>query len=962
MPSKDRSDELLNNFLTSIHSVLPILDIESFKKKYDEFWYCGLFLQHNIEKLFRYYYSLNNNGSGNGEEDGCKVDIGVGVSSMNSGMQSGLNDFLYWYNKTSCLLNPSNLFEFCILLYAFFYASASSETYQLPPGQVSLLKKEVNIYYKIFQSVNSKNLNNPKTMSLEILQMNILIQSVVNLKNGKSLINIAKILRICQFYQFNRDPVVFHNLKDRDLVQSRRIIWWQIFQLDNLISFFLNLSPIIKLREFDTSLPFESLPNKNGPKNGSAYDNAYFFNSMFRFSLIVNHLIQLTNGLNIQLKSNDINQLKFRINDLFISCASSKLNIEKRLASNSMENAIDYDSAKYCSLMLSLLSDKVLIMFQKKILIIPYISAIEFQEQNLNLKLSNNTRYNYNYTDLSTNLLPSLLHYLSVFIEFSSSSLIKFNWQLKNFIPIDELILLMTILVSNLRNGELQVMNGQFNYDLNLKIYLVDKTIKNFQYNWLNKLSSLNKLTSIVSDLWMLIKLKYKLDLGLIDNYLASNKEFTIPSPQPTQHHHQQNQQQQQTQSKQHNSQQHHHQHQQQSANSSGVSTNTNSLFPDYYKSSNNNNNNGYNGNSLSPQNNSSCTSSGSTPVGSVQFTNCSEVAPRTAAGARESVTTSYNYNFFNSAMVKEPTSGSNNGASNGVLVTPLFGMNKSYLNSSVTLNTGEVVCNNMNSGNGNGDRNSSRKNGGGSQSSTSNGNGQGSLGNGRSTVVSTSDSLIDGVPSDPLLGNVNGINSMNMNMSISMGMNMNMGMGMGMNMGIGGDFGMEPNNDNNNSNNANVSNNVSVSTQTNQQIQNNNNSQINERSNTTQDYNTQVYISSLINSVSEKLNDGQRSKNHHASSSFSTGSSWLMNGNCGIGNMGGCSMFGDCGDQLDDGLDSGCGVVGGDDCECDSDGCNQGWLNLGTIEGGDESDLDDFHLYNNLKNDVLNLFTIIIK
>ncbi|GME71339.1 unnamed protein product [Ambrosiozyma monospora] len=179
MPSKDRSDELLHNFLASIHSVLPILDIESFKKKYDEFWYCGLFLQHNIEKLFRYYYSLNNNASGNGAEDGGKVVISDGVSSM----QSGLNDFLYWYNKTSCLLNPSNLFEFCILLYAFFYASASSETYQLPPGQVSLLKKEVNIYYKIFQSVNSKNLNNPKTMSLEILQMNILIQSVVNLKN-----------------------------------------------------------------------------------------------------------------------------------------------------------------------------------------------------------------------------------------------------------------------------------------------------------------------------------------------------------------------------------------------------------------------------------------------------------------------------------------------------------------------------------------------------------------------------------------------------------------------------------------------------------------------------------------------------------------------------------------------------------------------------------------------------------
>ncbi|ODV88093.1 hypothetical protein CANARDRAFT_5395 [[Candida] arabinofermentans NRRL YB-2248] len=536
MPSKDRSDELLNNYKRSIHSVLPIIDMETFQKKYDEFWYCGLFLQHNMEKLFQYHFYYKDALS-------CPNEI---------------TDFLYWYNRTTCLLNPNNMHEFCMLLFVMFYSSAASETYQFPSSQTGLLKNEIIKYFQVFNASNSRSLNNPKTISLGTLQINILLQSVTNLKNGKSLINIVKILRICQFYQLNRDPVVFHNLKDHRTVQARRIVWWQIFRLDNLVSFFLNLSPIIKLDEFDTALPMEnSFDRANSLDISSSNYSICYLNSNFRFSLVVNELAKQSNGLNLQLKNEDISNLVSKISDLYISCCSSRICLEKvadslRIGSKkgihsvndvTVENHLNL--IKYCNLMTSILSDKALIMLQKKILIIPYsMASTSFPNCNLNFVLLPN-RPTYHYTDLSYNLLPALLHYISVFIELSDPSMIKFNWQLKNFIPIDELILLITILVTNLKNGSDQFTmqpigdstatqdDGYFNVDINLKIHLIDTTIQVFKNNWQGKLSSINKLVSLVSDIWLLIKLKFKLDLNVIESYRDTlpNRSFVLPQP-----------------------------------------------------------------------------------------------------------------------------------------------------------------------------------------------------------------------------------------------------------------------------------------------------------------------------------------------------------------------------------------------------------------------------------------------
>ncbi|GAV29223.1 hypothetical protein PMKS-002705 [Pichia membranifaciens] len=558
LPTRERSDELLKNFQTNVHSLLPILDMDGFLEKYDEFWYCGLFLTDNIEKLYQYTIYFKD--------------------KYPSVIPGKINDFLYWYNKTSGSLNPSNFSEFLILLYAVYYTSISSSVYEFLSkkydnfNNILSYKNEVNKYYNMFKNMNHKGLNNPRVMSLAVLQINVLVQSITNLKSGKSLINISKILRICQFYQLNRDPVLYHALKDKELVQTRRIVWWQIFLLDNLVSFFLNLTPSIKLSDFDTSLLMENLDH-----DSCANFSIMYLNCMYRFILILDDLNGLTNGLNFQLKNEDINKMKNNINNLFITCNStmkkmstifyslhnnsevlstdnnsssnpspsnhyqhrpnSRQRQHQSPMSNSIEtnptlNSIGYnfhepslDTFRFFMSSLNILSDKMLIMLQKKILLSPYLIYDTYKtNSNLNLRL-NSTEYSY--TDLQNNLLPSLLHYLDTFLLLSKKDMLKFNWKLKNYIPIDELILLMQVLATNYKSGIFQNGYDEFS-DINLKIYLIDQTINSLKLNWHLKLSSVNKLISLTSKLWELMILKFNIDLA--SSYSMSDK-YIFPKP-----------------------------------------------------------------------------------------------------------------------------------------------------------------------------------------------------------------------------------------------------------------------------------------------------------------------------------------------------------------------------------------------------------------------------------------------
>lgn len=508
LPSKERSDELLEIFEKNVYSVLPIIDIKVFKLKYQEFWYCGLFLKENIEKLYEYIIYFK----GKYEQ-----------------VPERINDFLYWYSKTNCELIPSNLLEFYTLLFAIYYTSIVSLVYEyLPTVQNSIesiitYKSEVNQYYLIFQKLNDKWLNHPKVMSLPILQMNILIQSIINLKAGGSLINISKILRICQFYQMNRDPIKFHGLQNKELVQTRRIIWWQIFLLDNLVSFFLNLSPLIKLDDFDTNLLIENIGD-----NGENDPTMMYLNCQFRFILILDNLNSLVNGLNNKLKFNDLVILKNKINNLFIICTNTikKLGDQFNQHDNNDDN---YDNYKYFIFAMNLLSDKMLIILQKKIILNQILNE-HTGDQNIgninNLNLTLNS-LNYQYTDLNNNLMPSLIHYIHLFLGLSTKNMMKFNWKIKNYIPIDELILLMQIFAANLNNGLNQQNDNEFN-DFNIKVFLIDQSIISFINTWHMKLSSVNKLIGLVSKIWKIMILKNNIN---VDYAKSISNEFIYPTP-----------------------------------------------------------------------------------------------------------------------------------------------------------------------------------------------------------------------------------------------------------------------------------------------------------------------------------------------------------------------------------------------------------------------------------------------
>lgn len=556
LPTKDRSDELLKTFQVNIHSLLPILDMDSFVEKYNEFWYCGMFLTDNIERLYEYNIYFK-------DKDDTEIP-------------EKINDFLYWHNKTNETLNPSNLSEFLILLFAMYYTSMASSVYEFLSkkydnfNSILTYKNEVNKYYNVFKKMNNKGLNNPRVMSLAVLQINVLVQSIINLKSGNSLISITKILRISQFYQFNRDPVLYHGLKETNLVQTRRMVWWQIFFLDNLVSFFLHLPPSVKLSDFDTSLLMENLDN-----HSSSHCTIMYLNCMYRFTLVVDELSSLTNGLSGQLRDEDVTKLKNSIKNLFITCTMSKnriksiylkqvaLEIKVTSGNKEFNNLVsentgdkgehtiqheeyganengkfnpqlnsktsDYhnsskDTLEFFISFLDIICDKLLIMLQKKILINPYVSRVNtVVDENLNLKLQ---KLRYNYTDLQSNLLPSLVNYLNVFLVLSKKDMQKYNWKLKNFIPIDELILLMQILATNYKSGMSQVDTNEL-HDINLKIYLVDQTINSLKLNWHLKLSSVNKLIFLASKMWELMILKFNIDLAVA--YSLSEK-FVFPT------------------------------------------------------------------------------------------------------------------------------------------------------------------------------------------------------------------------------------------------------------------------------------------------------------------------------------------------------------------------------------------------------------------------------------------------
>lgn len=486
LPSKERSYMLVKRFIKVIHPILPILDVNEFTKQHDEFW-----------------------------ED--KIE---------------------------------NKLEFVSLLLTVLYAASKAECFEFSYDEITKfgLSNEIHKYLRVAR-VALTAINYPQVFSLKVLQSAVILQSTLE---NPSLIDVSILVRIAHMIKLHRDPATFHNISDPSLVQLRRLLWWQIFYLDAMTSLKQMNQPIIRLDEFDTSLPVEYL-------GGSLYFEMCFLNGKFRFSLILSELTRFIYGINI-LPYNTIQILKQKILDLHISCNASIMNLEsfERSAKLSFD---ELNFIHWSKSVLSTYSDRALLLLQKKIILAHVININEegnhqifsnSYNQMVNNKKSqfsinslfngNSNQFNpefstmssYSYDDLSNNLIPASLHYLYEFLKNNNDDIYNgFNWEIRNHLPFDAILLVLTNLISDLEKNQHQKVNYELRNDI--RYHILDKTLDLIFIKFDNKKRSIIKnCFTLIRYLFQILRLKYlrndngNSNLNDFDNYYTDQ---VIPKP-----------------------------------------------------------------------------------------------------------------------------------------------------------------------------------------------------------------------------------------------------------------------------------------------------------------------------------------------------------------------------------------------------------------------------------------------
>lgn len=437
LPTKQRSYTLVKRFISTIHPILPILDINEFLNDHD----------------------------------------------------------LFWNNK---LLNP-NLF--LTTLFPILFSASKAECFQFSYDEVTKFELSSEIHrYKDSAELALHLINYPKNYSIKILQGATLLQSTVE---NPSITQVATLIRISQIIHLHRDPTSFHNITTPSLVQLRRLLWWQIFYLDAITSLNHFVTPMIKLDEFDTSLPLEF-------SNNVINVETCFLNGKFRFSIILNELTKNIYGLSI-LPFNTIELLKQKIIDLNISCNASILNLST-VISNDL-SASETNFLNWSKYILNSYTDRALLLLQKKI-ILSKDSVISTSStgngtgngsDNDSSTGSSNNDYKakpqqqfYSYGDLSSNLIPCALHYINEFLTHNNNDVYNcYNWEIRNSLPLDAITILMKSLVQDLNNIN------------DIRFYMVDKSLDLIFIKFDNKKKSVFKNSiTLMRYLFQIISLK----------------------------------------------------------------------------------------------------------------------------------------------------------------------------------------------------------------------------------------------------------------------------------------------------------------------------------------------------------------------------------------------------------------------------------------------------------------------
>ncbi|CAH01813.1 uncharacterized protein KLLA0_C17050g [Kluyveromyces lactis] len=441
--------------------------------------------------------------------------------------------------------------DFLLLLFPMLYASVKSLYHMLDKDRSEDLLLEMAQYrtaclrlYSIFDF--------PNKYSLRILTGFVLLNSVIE---NPSVTTIAQLVRLCQRARLTKDPVLL-GLNDPKSIQTKRILFWQIFQLDTMTSLHNNLAPLIKLDEFDTSLPVEVI-------NGTLNPSLCYINANYRFVLLLNELCQ---------KKGSFGGIKERIVDLHVCCMGSALSLNNHLTTYKL-SLHQVKFIHWAMYMLNTLADRSLLLLHLNIIStsIPTLHDRKLLKQDISLckdpivesgygkdynviqtilnnsgnldlsvqdQMKQQTPLVYNFENLTNNLVPASLHFLDEFVKYhSTDEYACFNWELLvGNMPINAITFALKMLALDVNRAE--KMGNRLVLNTDLRFILLSKAIPIVE-------SRFDEKTAISRHCFHLAKLLFKLLIVRFGNSTAepiANKyditlSITKEVPQPTLNH-----------------------------------------------------------------------------------------------------------------------------------------------------------------------------------------------------------------------------------------------------------------------------------------------------------------------------------------------------------------------------------------------------------------------------------------
>ncbi|KAG7661703.1 uncharacterized protein J8A68_004761 [[Candida] subhashii] len=467
-----------------------------------------------------------------------------------------LSDFLGEHDKYwNHLPDDFNYLQFYTLYFPILYAATISEFEEYDN---LLLNQDIDKYLRAFNKI-CQYYNYPHGIKhIPLLLGNVIIQST---SPNPSTMEMSQIIRYAKFLQFHKDPIITLRIQDWEVIKFRRMLWWVIFGLDALTSHNFCLPPVCRIEDFNVTMPEATEPifnNKGIVIEKRLNVGILSMNIKFHFDRILSELVySLHNGLSSDITDEQIQEIKTMIKDyyLYVKSSIAKMNDEHRVnppASHeevTLCNFVKNHSWSYV--------DRALMLLHKKIL---FNSTPRKSQQSSELSLANKNRggvlslsqyedtfgyiqeaniiqnfnnssisllkfnqfENFTYTNISKNLIPSILHNLNDFLKYNDFIKYgKYNWYIKRTIPLDSIILMMIIIAVKFKYEFIKVD------ELCIFVKLINKALFILNRKWF-KNEKYKRMLGLTNLVWEYILKKFDImkTIGSKSNDTTGGGEF----------------------------------------------------------------------------------------------------------------------------------------------------------------------------------------------------------------------------------------------------------------------------------------------------------------------------------------------------------------------------------------------------------------------------------------------------